>query len=78
MKTNKELADELSGEGIICDNNNFYIPMPEAIPFVNNGELIFAYGTYEIAPFAAGMPEVSIPLKEIQEFLKAEFKELVK
>ncbi|MBR2105122.1 MAG: DUF3298 domain-containing protein [Bacteroidales bacterium] len=78
VKTNKELADELSGEGIICDNNNFYIPMPEAIPFVNNGELIFTYGTYEIAPFAAGMPEVSIPLKDIQQYLKAEFKELVK
>jgi hypothetical protein len=66
------------GDGIICNGNDFYIPMPEAIPFVNNGELIFAYGTYEIAPFAAGMPEVSIPLKDIQQYLKAEFKALVK
>lgn len=78
VDSNSELADELMGDGIICNGNDFYIPMPEAIPFVNNGELIFAYGTYEIAPFAAGMPEVSIPLKDIQQYLKAEFKALVK
>ncbi len=78
VDSNSELADELMGDGIICNGNDFYVPMPEAIPFVNNGELIFAYGTYEIAPFAAGMPEVSIPLKDIQQYLKAEFKALVK
>ncbi|MBO7567490.1 MAG: DUF3298 domain-containing protein [Bacteroidales bacterium] len=78
VESNKELADELSGEGIICTNTDFYIPMPEAIPFVNNGELIFAYGTYEIAPFAAGMPEVRIPLKDIMQHLKADFAALVK
>ena len=78
VDSNAELADELMGDGIICDGDNFYVPMPEAQPFVVNGNLVFVYGTYEIASYAAGMPEVDIPLKAIMQHLKAEFKALVK
>jgi hypothetical protein len=78
VKTNREMADELMGDGIICTNKDFYLPMPENPPFVDNGDLVFIYATYEIASFAAGMPEVRIPLKDIQQHLKAGFKALVK
>lgn len=78
VKSNKDLADELMGDGIICTNKDFYIPMPDNHPYVDNGDLVFLYSTYEIASFAAGMPEVRIPLKDIQQYLKGEFKALVK
>ena len=78
VKTNKELADELQGEGIICDGKNFFVPMTDNSPFVENGDLVFIYSAYEIASFAAGLPEVRIPLKDIQGFLKPDFAKLVK
>ena len=78
VKSNKELADELMSDGVICEDNNFYIPMPDNPPYIDNGELVFLYSTYEIAPFAAGMPEVRIPLKEITQFLDPDFAPLVK
>lgn len=78
VDSNKELADELIDDGIICEDNNFFIFMPANPPYVENGELVFLYSTYEIAPFAAGMPEVRIPLKEITQFLDPDFAPLVK
>ncbi len=78
VKSNKELADELMGDGIICTNSDFFIFMPDNPPFVENGELVFLYSTYEIASFAAGMPEVRIPLKDVMQYLSADFAALVK
>ena len=78
VKNNKELADELMGDGIICTNSDFFIFMPDNPPFVDNGELVFLYSTYEIASFAAGMPEVRIPLKDVMQYLSADFAALVK
>lgn len=78
VNSNKELADELMGDGIICNNNDFFIFMPDNPPYVENGELVFLYSTYEIASFAAGMPEVRIPLKEVMQYLSADFAALVK
>lgn len=78
VKNNKELADELQGDGIICNGNSFYVPMAENPPFIINGEFVMIYSAYEIASFAAGLPEVRIPLKDIQGFLKPEFAKLVK
>ena len=78
LNTNSELAEILNGDGIICTDDKFYIPMPFNPPYVENDNLVFLYGTYEIAPFAVGMPEVKIPLKDIQQYLSAELKAQLK
>ena len=78
VKSNNELADELQGEGIICDGKQFYIPMAENPPFIENGEFVMIYAENEIASSAAGLPEVRIPLKDIQNSLKPDFVKLVK
>jgi len=78
VDSNDEMAEILFEDGIICDGDNFFVPTPDNPPFVDNGELVMIYQSYEIAPFAAGMPEVRIPLKELMPYLGAEFAALVK
>ncbi len=42
--------------------------------FVDNRALTFVYGQYEIAPYAAGIIHISIPLTKISAALKPDFK----
>ena len=78
VNTNAELREILMSEQIICDGDLFFVPMPENHPFVDNGDLVFLYATYEIAPFAVGMPEVRIPLKDIMQHLSDDVVEMLK
>ncbi len=57
--------DNLNDAGFLIDeieiNNNFYI---------NNDGIVFYYNVYEIAPYASGPLEISIPFYEIRGLLK--------
>jgi hypothetical protein len=55
-------------EDSIKANDNFII---------TPGALVFCYSPYEIAPYAAGEVMIYIPIEEIEEFIKPEFKKLL-
>lgn len=52
----------------ISDNQNFYI---------DGNNLVVCFGQYEIAPYAAGMPEIKIPLDLLKPNLNESFLSLV-
>lgn len=54
------------------------IPLPATEPWITAGGVTFTYQPYEIAPYAAGAPEFTVPLSDIAPFLSASAKELVK
>jgi len=49
------------------------IPLPINPPALVNDSVIFAYDRYEIAPYAAGHPQISIPLSEIKDLVNDVF-----
>ena len=72
VKKNEELADILLG----VDYRK--IPMPSVNPYFSKNGLEFIYGQYEIAPYACGMPQFTIPYSRLEPLLKEEVLELVK
>lgn len=50
------------------------LPMPDTQPWVENDTVHFIYQPYEIAPFAAGMPECVFPYSTMKDRLTAEGK----
>ena len=53
-------------------------PMPTNNPYlVENQQLMFIYQSYEIGPYAMGMPSCSIPATELKDILKPDFLKLV-
>lgn len=65
VKTDGELKEMLFN---VDDINN--IPLPASAPFFTENGLTLIYGQYEIAPYAAGMPEVVIPYGKAKALLK--------
>lgn len=50
------------------------VPLPSTPPYIDNGDMVFVYQQYEIAPYAAGSPEVRIPINTLMPYLSASFK----
>lgn len=80
VENNKELYEILFKENIKFDEatNTLTIPAPQNQPFIVNDTVVFLYGAYEIAPYAVGMPEVALPIKDIEAQLNPEVAELFK
>ena len=72
VKSNEELGEML----LDVDYRN--IPMPSTNPYFLKDGLVFIYGQYEIAPYACGMPQFTIPYSRLEPLLKEEVLELVK
>lgn len=53
------------------------ITVPSATPFLTKEGVCFIFGAYEIAPFAAGMPEFTVPYDKIRPFLTKEALRLI-
>ena len=49
-------------------------PLPSTNPWIENDSVHFIYGPYEIAAFAAGMPECAFPYSVMEKFLTNEGK----
>lgn len=49
-------------------------PLPSTDPWIENDSVHFIYSPYEIAAFAAGMPECAFPYSVIEKFLTEEGK----
>jgi len=53
------------------------LPMPQCPPFLDKNGITFIYQPYEIAPYAAGMPFITIPYEKVMPFLTPEIKALL-
>ena len=53
------------------------IPLPAWIPYPKKDGIVFIYQQYEIASYAAGMPNFTIPYEDIMPYLTPEAKALV-
>lgn len=57
------------------DINNY--PMPATDPWINSdGKMVFIYQSYEIGPYAMGMPQCEIPISRLLPYMKPEAKKL--
>ena len=48
------------------------IPLPQLVPYPTAQGLVFLYGQYEIAPYAAGKPKFCVPYNKVKKFLTPE------
>ncbi|MBP5369343.1 MAG: DUF3298 domain-containing protein [Bacteroidales bacterium] len=80
VENNEELYEILFKENVKYDEatKTLTIPAPQNQPFIVDNNVVFAYGAYEIAPYAVGMPEVILPIKDIEDQLNPEVVELFK
>ena len=77
MKSFNELAEEHFKEALLFEENYTYenyffgeaFHLPENYGFSDEGLILF-YNTYEIAPYAMGIMEFTIPFDELDELLK--------
>ena len=53
------------------------VPFPAWTPYPDEGGLVFTYQQYEIAAYAAGMPNFTIPYDDLLPYLTPEAKALV-
>lgn len=52
-------------------------PLPDTAPWLVDDGVAFVYGAYEIAPYAAGMPQATIPAKTAEKYLSDKAKDLL-
>ena len=50
----------------------FGLPLPQADPWLTREGLCFIYQQYEIAPYAAGLPNVTLPVDAVKDYLSEE------
>lgn len=62
MKYFEVSSAEALRPNLMLGDNVYAIPMPQNVPFITEQGVVLLYGQYEIAPYAAGMPEVVIPI----------------
>jgi len=78
------VASYFSEDGVTEDNLHEWLLVepdnltgPANEPFLVKNGVRFIYSAYEIAPFAAGLPEFTIPYDKIKPFLTTEAKRLI-
>lgn len=72
VKNEEELKQML-----LLNNEYSEIPLPANPPYFGKNGIVFTYGQYEIAPYAAGMPTVTIPYNKIKPLLTNVAKKLI-
>lgn len=65
VTTDQELIGMLNGV-----DNPYDLPLPGGDPFITQQGLVLRYAPYEIAPYSAGMPTVTIPWTKIRSLLR--------
>ena len=71
----KQIADQIiSGEGMYFEGDMGFQSISENHPFyIKDNHIVFCFGHYEIAPYAAGMPEFEIPIDLFAQYLRKDF-----
>ena len=65
VTTDQELIGMLNGV-----DDPYDLPLPGGDPFITQQGLVLRYAPYEIAPYSAGMPTVTIPWTKIRSLLR--------
>lgn len=73
-----ELRDEDDLSDTLFEKDLNLLARPSNTPWVKAEGIVFQYGPYEIAPFAAGMPAAVITVKEAMPHLTSLGKALLK
>lgn len=70
VKTKQELVDIL-----LLDGNK--LPLPSTSPYFTDKGVTFLYQQYEIASYASGMPECTIPFEDLKPYFTDEARALI-
>ncbi len=73
-------TDDELGENLMMDESNSIdkLPAPQTAPWIDERGVVLVYQSYEISSYAAGQPEVVIPVKEAEKVLTPEAYEMLK
>lgn len=66
VKNDAELADQLLLEEGHSVNN---LPLPAEGLYISVQGIVFCYGQYEIAPYAAGIPTFTVPFEQLKPYM---------
>lgn len=61
-------VDDLIKGGVFMADGE--VPLPSTQPYLTADGVKFVYQEYEIAPYAAGLPTFTIPLKDLEPFIE--------
>ena len=64
IKTPQQLSEML-----LIDNAEYFIPLPQCQPLFLKDGILFIYNQYEIAPYAAGMPQFIVSYKQAKKLM---------
>lgn len=73
----KVSTDEQLKEMLLVDDDVNYLPLPQFPPYMTANGIVFTYQPYEIAPYAAGMPQFTVPYDKIEKFLTATTQKII-
>jgi hypothetical protein len=73
---NAKNDDEL--KGYLMLDNIYIVPLPKCPPLFTADGVKLVYGQYEIAPYAAGTPQFTIPYSQLNNFLNFTAKSMIK
>lgn len=62
-------SDESLAEMLITDADVNFLPLPQFAPYLTKEGVTFIYQQYEIAPYAAGMPNFTISYSDILPYM---------
>lgn len=62
----EQLSEYLQGEA-----TQYYIPLPQCLPIFQKDGVCFLYNQYEIAAYAAGMPQFVVPYQKLKPLMNA-------
>ena len=71
---NEDFSEENLDDILFIENG--MIPLPVNDPYPSAEGLVFTYMQYEIAPYALGMPQFTVPVDSIRPFLTPQAAEL--
>lgn len=73
----KVSTDEQLKNMLLIDDDVNYLPLPQFQPYMTADGMVFIYQPYEIAPYAAGKPQFTVPYDKIRKFLTATAQKLI-
>ncbi|KAF1085505.1 Anti-sigma-V factor RsiV [Sporotomaculum syntrophicum] len=76
---NKQIADQInSGQDMYFEGDMGFQSISENHPFyIKDNHIVLCFGQYEIAPYAAGMPEFQLPIDLLYQQLNEDFLQLL-
>lgn len=77
MKYFKVTSDEELANYLLNPDDAFLLPLPQTPPVLLKNGIHLVYQQYEIAPYACGMPEFTLPYSEVKPLLTTTASQLI-